>query len=122
MAKSRRTSDLSVEKPEVARVLVGAVIDQADRWIQQLDGLVGGGSYGHLRRSTPICSRGDKWGQGVRARQQLMENGYTVLREAEWVRVILQQYGGGNTELARLVPWDLQIELKKYSKSNREPD
>ena len=33
-----------------------------------------------------------------------MENDYTVWREAEWVGVILQQFGGGNTKLARLVP------------------
>ena len=118
VAKSRRTSELSVERLELGNVLVGAALLQADNWVQQWDRLVGRGNNGHLRVSTPACSSEEKWRQGVRARQQLMENGYTVRQEAEWVSLILQQYGN----LTVLVPWDQQIQLQKYAKSNPEPD
>jgi hypothetical protein len=49
-----------------------------------------------------------------------MENGYTVHQEAEWVSLILQQYG--NLTALTLVQWDQQIQLQKYAKSNPEPD
>ena len=78
VAKSRGTSDLPMERPEVGRVVVGALLEQANRWIQQCDRLVGGGSNGHLRRSTPARTRGEGWRQGVWARQQLMNNGHTI--------------------------------------------
>ena len=38
------------------------------------------------------------------------------------VWLIEQQYGFGYTNLARLVPWDQQIQLQKYAVSNPEPD
>ena len=44
---------------------------------------------------------------------------------AKWVELMQQQYGSGHANLARLVPWDLQIQviqLQKYAKSNPEPD
>ena len=93
VAKSRRTSELSVERLELGNVLVGAALQQADSWVQQWDRLVGRGNSGHLRVSTPARSSEKKWRQGVRARQQLMDNGHTVWQEAEWVSLILQQYG-----------------------------
>jgi len=107
-----------VARLELGSVRVCAELQQADRWVQQWDRLVGRGTSGHLRVSTPACSNEEKWRQGVRARQQLMENGYTVHQEAEWVSLILQQYGN----LTALVPWDQQIQLQKYAKSNPEPD
>ena len=51
-----------------------------------------------------------------------MDNGHTVQRGGEWVGLIEQQYGYGYANLARLVPWDEQIQLQKYAKSNPEPD
>ena len=39
VAKSRRTSDLSVERLELGHVLVGAALQQADRWVEQCDRL-----------------------------------------------------------------------------------
>ena len=56
------------------------------------------------------------------ARQQLMNNGMTLWREAEWVGLLEQQYCFGYASLARIVPWDQQIQLQKYAKSNPEPD
>ena len=102
VVKSRRTSDLSVERMGLGHVLVGAAIQQADRWIEQWDRLVRGRSSGHLRVSTPASNSEQKWSlrQGVRARQQLMNNGHTVWQEAEWISLILQQYGN----LTALVP------------------
>jgi len=93
VVESRRTSDLLVERVELGHVLVGAAVQQADRWIEQWDGLVRGRSSGHLRVSTPANNSEEKWRQGVRARQQLMSNGHTVWQEAEWVNLILQEYG-----------------------------
>ena len=86
--------------------------------MEQWDRLVGGGNSGHLRVSALARSSEEKWRQGVRARQQLMGNGHTVWQEAEWISLILQQYGN----LAALVPWDQHIQLQKYAKSNPEPD
>ena len=42
VAKNRRTSDLSVEKPEMVtlRPVPGLALEQAKRWIQQWDRLV----------------------------------------------------------------------------------
>jgi hypothetical protein len=118
VAKSRRTSELSVERLELGNVLVGAALQQAERWVQQWDRLVGRSSSRHLRVSTPARSSEEKWRQGVWARQQLMSNDHTVWREAEWVELIIQQYGN----LTELVPWDQQVQLEKYAKSNPEPD
>ena len=98
--KSRRTSDLSVERLELGHVLVGAALQQADNWMEQWDRLVGRSNSRHLRVSTPARSSEEKWRQGVRARRQLMGNGHTVWQEAEWVSLILQQYGN----LTALVP------------------
>ena len=108
VVKSRRTSDLSVERLELGHVLVGATIQQADRWVQQWDNLqlAGRSSSGHLKVSTPASSSGEKWRQGIWARQQLMNNGMAVWREAEWVGLLEQQYGFGYASLTRLVPWD----------------
>jgi hypothetical protein len=118
VAKSRRTSELSVERLELGNVLVGAALQQAERWVQQWDRLVGRSSSRHLRVSTPARSSEEKWRQGAWARQQLMSNDHTVWREAEWVELIIQQYG----TLTALVPWDQQVQLEKYAKSNPEPD
>jgi len=118
VAKSRRTSELSVERLELGNVLVGAALQQAERWVQQWDRLVGRSSSRHLRVSTPARSSEEKWRQGAWARQQLMSNDHTVWREAEWVELIIQQYGN----LTALVPWDQQVQLEKYAKSNPEPD
>ena len=109
-----------MEKLKVGHVVVGAALQHADRWIEQWDRLVRGHSNGHLRVSTPDCSSEEKWRQlqGVWARQQLTGNGYTVWQEAEWVSMILQQYGNLTTP----VPWDQQIQLQKYAKSYPEPD
>ena len=114
VVKSRRTSDLSVERVELGHVLVGAAIQQADRWMEQWDRLVGGRSSGHLRVSTPACSSEEKWRQGIWARQQLIDNGHTVWQEgeeAEWIGLIQQQYGYGYANLARLVPWVSNTQL-----------
>ena len=76
-----------------------------------------------LRVSTPACNSEEKWRQGLWARQQLMNNGMTVWREAEWVELLEQQHGFAYyASLVRGVPWDLRIQLKKYAKSNPEPD
>ena len=124
VVKSRRTSDLSMERLGLGHVLVGAAVQQADRWVQQWDSLqlAGRSSSGHLRVSTPACNSGEKWRKGLWARQQLMNNGVVAWREAEWVELLEQQYGFGYASLARLVPWDQQIQLQKYAKSNPEPD
>ena len=37
--KSRRTSDLSVERHELGHILVGAAMQQAERWVQQWDSI-----------------------------------------------------------------------------------
>ena len=122
VAKGRRASDLSVdhEEPEMVTLRTGPALEQAERWMDQWDRLQTRSSSRHLRVSTPTSSSVGKWKQGVWARQQLRANGYTVWREAEWVRMIQQQHGN----LAELVPWDQQFELQKYrnSLSNREPD
>ena len=95
-----------------------------NRWkMKQMDPTLGQtGWRWQLRASAQVdssleCRR--QVGQEVRARQQLVvvRGGYTAWRGAKWVRVILQQVSGGNTELARLAPWGLQLELGKYSKS-----
>jgi hypothetical protein len=78
VAKSRRTSELSVERLELGNVLVGAALQQAERWVQQWDRLVGRSSSRHLRVSTPARSSEEKWRQGVWARQQLMSNDHTT--------------------------------------------
>ena len=65
VAKSRRTSDLSVERLELGHVLVGAALQQADRWVEQWDRLQSTSSSRHLRVSTPACSSEEKWRQGV---------------------------------------------------------
>ena len=126
VAKNRRTSDLSVEKPKMVTLRTGPALDsleQAERWVpvEQWDRLQTMSSSRHLRVSTPdpASSSVGKWKQGVWARQQLRANGHTVWREAEWVRMTQQQHGD-------LGPWDQQLislfELQKYSNSNREPD
>ena len=122
MEKSRRTSDLSMERLELGSVRVGAALQQADRWVEQWDKLVGRRNSGHLRVSTLAYSSEARSRQGVWSRQQLLDNGYTVLREEEWVGLVGQQYGFGYANLTRLVPWDQQIQLQKYAKSNPEPD
>ena len=99
VAKSRRTSELSVERVELGNVLVGAALHQADRWVQQWDRLQGTSNSRHLRVSTPARSSEEKWRQGVWARQQLMSNGHTVWQEAEWVGLLEQQYGFSYTNL-----------------------
>ena len=105
---------------EMVTLRPGPALEQAERWIQQWDRLVGGRSSGqsNQRVSTPTSSSVGKWKQGVWARQQLRNNGYTVWQEADWVRMIQQQHGN----LAELVPWDQQFELQKYNNNNREPD
>jgi hypothetical protein len=118
VAKNRRESDLSVEKPEMVTLRTGPALEQAERWVEQWDGLQSRGSSRHLRVSTPASSGEGKWRQGVWARQQLIDNGHIVKREAEWVGMIQQQHGN----LAELIPWDQPFELQKYSNSNREPD
>ena len=102
-------------------------------WSRQIDGYSSGtdllgvaaaaaDTYAGLPQPA-IEEEGTGWRQEVWARRQLMDNGHTVWQEAEWVGVILQQYGGGNAEMVRLVPWDLPIELMKYrAQENREPD
>ena len=118
VATNRRVSDLSVEKPEMVTLRTGPALEQAERWVEQWDRLQTMSSSRHLRVSTPTsCSEG-KWRQGVWARQQLIANGHTVRREAEWVRMIQQQHGN----LAELIPWDQPFELQKYTNNNREPD
>ena len=118
VAKNRRESDLSVEKPEMVTLRTGPALEQAERWVEQWDRLQSRGSSRHLRVSTPASSSEGKWRQGVWARQQLIDNGHIVKREAEWVGMIQQQHGS----LAELIPWDQPSELQKYSNSNREPD
>ena len=120
--KSRRASDLSLERTELGNVTVEAALYQVDRWVEQWDQLQGRGSSRHLRVSTPARSSAERWRQGVWSRQQLLDRGHTVWREQEWVGLIEQQYGFGYTNLARLVPWDQQIQLQKYAVSNPEPD
>ena len=115
--KSRRTSELSVERHELGHILVGAAMHQAERWIQQWDSI-----QSTNRRSTPAVSNEERWGQGLWARQQLMNNGMSVWPEEEWVGLLEQQYGSGYQSLMRVVPWDRRIQLKKYGKSNKEPD
>ena len=103
---------------ELGHVVVGAALQQVAGWVEQWDRLAGRSSSGHLRVSTPARSSGERprWGQ------QLVDNGHTAWREAEWVGLIQQQYGFGYANLARLVPWDQQIQLQKCAKSNPEPD
>ena len=120
--KSRRASELSLERAELGHVTVEAALDQVDRWVEQWDQLQGRSSSGHLRVSTPARDRAERWRQGVWARQRLLDGGHTVWREQEWVVLLEQQYGFGYTSLARLVPWDQQIQLQKYAVSNPEPD
>ena len=114
VAKSRRTSELSVERLELGHVLVGAALQQADGAVGQ--------TAEYERVSTPACSSEEKWRQGLWARQQLMNNGMSMWREEEWVGLLEQQYGFGYQSLVRVVPWDRRIQLKKYGKSNKEPD
>ena len=99
--KSRRTSDLSVERHELGHILVGAAMHQAERWIQQWDSI-----QSTNRMSTPACSNEEKWRQGIWARHQLMNNGMSVWREEEWVGLLEQQYGFGYASLtkSRVVP------------------
>ena len=90
--KSRRTSELSDERMELGHVVVGAALQQVDRWVArvgQWDRLAGRSSSGHLRVSTPARSSEERWRQGVWARQQLVDNGHTVwqLQEAGRVRM-----------------------------------
>ena len=115
--KSRRTSDLSVERHELGHILVGAAMHQAERWIQQWDSI-----QSTNRMSTPADSNEEKWRQGIWARHQLMNNGMSVWREEEWVGLLEQQCCFGYASLARIVPWDQRIQLQKYAKSNPEPD
>ena len=67
VVKSRRASDLSVERLELGHVLVGAALQQADRWMEPWDRLQqqGRSSNRHLRVSTPARSSEEKWRQGV---------------------------------------------------------
>jgi len=68
VVESRRTSDLLVERVELGHVLVGAAVQQADRWIEQWDGLVRGRSSGHLRVSTPASNTEKKMEAGSTGR------------------------------------------------------
>ena len=120
--KSRRTYELSFERVELSQVLVEAVLHKVDRWVEQWDRLQGTSKSRHLRVSTPARSSAERWRQGVWARQRLLDKGHTVCQEQEWVGLLEQQYGFGYTNLARLVPWDQQIQLQKYAKCNPEPD
>ena len=63
--KSRRTSELSLERVELGHVLVGAALQQAGRWVEQWDRLQSTSSSRHLRVSTPACSSEERWRQGV---------------------------------------------------------
>ena len=117
--KSRRASELSLERAELGHVTVEAALHQVDRWVEQWDQLQGRSSSGHLRVSTPARSSAERWRQGVWARQRLLDKGHPVWREQEWVGLIEQQYGSGYTNLARLVPWDQQIQLQKYAVLNK---
>jgi hypothetical protein len=69
VAKNRRESDLSVEKPEVVTLRLGPALEQAERWVEQWDRLQSRSSSRHLRVSTPASSSEGKWRQGVWARQ-----------------------------------------------------
>ena len=73
VVKSRRTSDLSVERHELGHILVGAAVHQAERWIQQWDSI-----QITTRMSAPAGTSEEIWGQGLWARQQLMNNGMSV--------------------------------------------
>ena len=53
VAKNRRTSDLSVEKPEMVTLRTGPALEQAERWVDQWDRLQTRSSSRHLRVSTP---------------------------------------------------------------------
>jgi hypothetical protein len=97
----RRTSDLSVERHELGHILVGAAVHQAERWIQQWDSI-----QITNRMSTPAGTSEEIWGQGLWARQQLMNNGMSVWPEEEWVGLLEQQYGFGYQSLVRVVPRD----------------
>ena len=82
--KSRRASELSLERAELGHVTVEAALHQVDRWVEQWDRLQGRSSSRHLRVSTPARSSAERWSQGVCARQQLLDKGHPVWREQEW--------------------------------------
>ena len=58
--KSRRTSELSIERAELGHVSVGATLRQVDRWVKQWDKLQGRGSNRHLSLSTPARSSAER--------------------------------------------------------------
>ena len=96
--KSRRTSELSIERMELGHVRVGAALHQVDRWVEQWDRMQSRSSSRHLRVSTPACSNEERRRQGVWSRQQLLDNGHTIWPEEEWVGLIQQataRYGYG---------------------------
>ena len=69
--KSRRASDLSLERAELGHVTVEQhCIRWTDGWSSGIR-LQGRGSSRHLRVSTPARSSAERWRQGVWARQQL---------------------------------------------------
>ena len=62
--KSRRASELSLERAELGHVTVEAALHQVDRWVEQWDRLQGRSSSRHLRVSTPATSSAERSGGG----------------------------------------------------------
>ena len=55
-------------------------------------------------------------------RQRSYSVARTRMGRVDPTAVWLYNYGYGYANLARLVPWDQQIQLHKYAKKNPEPD
>ena len=72
--KSRRTSELSVERVELGHVLVGAALHQVDRWVEQWDRLQGASNSRHLRVLTSARSSGER----CRPQQEAVERAGSV--------------------------------------------